>query len=457
MKVLEFLQKVKQNEINIEDYLSEIVQKVRKINDEYHYFNSIVENPKPEHKGKLFGLPVSVKDLIITKGIETTASSDILKGFIPKYDATVVERLKNAGAVIIGKTVCDAFGFGSFNLNIGKSFQPPLNPIDKKHVTGGSSGGAGGITQKADFTHVAIATSTGGSIECPSAFCGVYGFCPTYGLVSRYGLISYADSLDKIGIIAKYIEDIKPVLKIIAGHDEKDNTSLSQQVKTKEVECLKVGIVTQALEIVNEEIRKAVEGCIKKIEKHAEIVEVSLQKAMKYGVATYYIIATAEASTNLARYCGLRFGRNEKIESKHFREYFAEIRGKYFSEEEKRRILLGTFVRMAGFKQRYYVKATKIRKLVIEEYKQAFNKADIILTPTMAIFPPKIDEVEKMDIIDIYNSDLLTIPPNLAGVPHITIPVQTNKKFPTSIMLCSNHLTDYWLIDIATKIDKWIK
>ena len=464
--IQDHLKKVQSGKLKLDEYLDEILDKCKSINDEYHYFNTICEQEakqqakeihKKTKKGKLAGLIISVKDNLCVKDVESTAGSRILKGYKPLFDATAIQRLRKEDAIIIGKTSCDAFGFGSFNTNVGLDFNIPKNPFDKERATGGSSGGAAGITQKADFPHIAIAESTGGSIENPASFCGVVGFCPTYGVVSRYGLISYANSLDKIGVMSKKVKDIVPVLESIAGFDEKDSTSLIEKLdlNPKNHKKLKIGLITEGMsEGVDKAIKDNINKIVKKLKsKGLEVEEVSLPFTFKYGISTYYIIATCEASTNLACLSGLRYGQESDPKGKSFAEYFSEVRSKHFNEESKRRIMLGTFARMAGYRDAYYIKATKVRTKIIEEYKNLFQSYDILICPTMPVVAPKFSEIKKMTPLQNYMMDILTVGPNLAGVPHASIPIGEKDGLPIGLMGIADHLQDGKLLQFLQIIE----
>ena len=411
-------------------------ENLERINKKHHYLNTVVKSP-------IRGFPFSVKDLIVTKGVETTASSRILRGWVPKYDAKAVERMRKQGT-LIGKNNCDAWGFGSFNANT--SFPVPTNPWDEERVTGGSSGGSAGLVAALPEPTISIATSTGGSIENPSSFCGVVGFVPTYGAVPRYGLISYADSLDKIGVIAKNADDAEFGFNIVRGPDGRDMTAIDIEEKAGEVE--RVGIVREFLD-VDSHIRDRFEEIVSDLP--YEVVEVSLERTFKYGVMAYYIIAMAEASTNLARYSGLRYGYSADPEGKGFNEYFSKARS-LFGEEAKRRIMLGTFVRSAGYRNRYYRKATCIRKMVVEEYKRAFKKADILIHPTMPIVAPKFSEIEKLTPAQTYMMDILTVGPNLAGMPHGSVPIQKS-GMPFGMMVNGRWRQDLAVLEFMKEVE----
>jgi aspartyl-tRNA(Asn)/glutamyl-tRNA(Gln) amidotransferase subunit A len=452
----------------LKEFVKDSVEKITEYNKELKFMNVISEELalqqadeikariKKGEKPPLAGLMISVKDNICVKGVESTAGSAILKGYKPVFDATVIKKLKNAGGVIVGKTSMDEFGFGDFNINVGKEYEIPLNPIDKERTPGGSSGGSGAITAKLELPHVAIAESTGGSIETPASFCGVIGFCPTYGRISRFGLISFANSLDKIGLMSKKVEDIETVLPYVSGRDEMDPTSLKQGLDFKKTHSkFKIGLIKETMgEGVASEIKEAMKNTIKKLKNRGFVVEeVSMPLTYKYDVAVYYLIATSEASTNLAKYCGLRYGQQGEPKGKSFNEYFAEIRSKYFNNESKRRIMLGTFARMAGYRDAYYIRATKIRTKIIKEFKGLFGEYDILLSPTMPILPPKIDEALKLSPVETYSMDKLNIAPNLPGIPHASIPIAKAGRLPIGMMAMANHYEEKKLLDFLKVVE----
>jgi len=448
MNIREFLSNAKKGSIDVKEHSAKVLQELKKINKEYFYLNAMAESPG-FGRGKISGLPISVKDCLCVKGMESTAGSAILKGYVPLFDATAVERCRKDGAFILGKTAQDEFGFGSFNANVGNGFKIPLNPIDKNRVCGGSSGGAAGLAKKASFPHVALAESTGGSIVAPAAFCGVVGMCPTYGRVSRYGLIDYANSLDKIGPIAQSVEDTAFILELIAGHDIKDSTSSTEKVDSyisalsKGIKGKTIGILEEGFgEGVDPALAKRVKDAISKLESlGAKTARISLPLNSKYSLESYYVLATAEASTNLAKYCGMRYGAHENLHGS-FNEYFTEVRSKNLGPEAKRRILLGTFARMAGYSAKFYSKAGKVRTLIIDEYKKAFKKVDLIASPTMPIIAPTFDEVKKLTPLQQYKMDLLTVGPNLAGLPHISVPCGDVKGMPVGLQLIADHFNE---------------
>lgn len=471
----EFVKEVRKGNISVVEHTHKILDEIKKKNKQYWHFNLIAEEKALEQareidkkikskkaKGKLLGLPLSVKDCIVVKGIESTAASKILKGYLPLFDATVIERARAEGAIILGKTVQDEFGFGTFSVNVGNG-KIPKNPYDAERSCGGSSGGAAGFTALTEFLHVALAESTGGSIACPASFCGVAGLTPTYGRVSRHGLIDYANSLDKIGTIGKSVEDAALLLEVIAGKDENDTTLLPNKVEDysksvgKKAKGMKIALVKDFFgKGINEEVSEIVLDAAKKLEKQgAKIREVSLPLNAKYGVACYYLIAVSEASTNLARYCGMRYGLHEPLEG-HFDEYFTNVRSKGFGEEAKRRIILGTFARMSGFRDAYYLRAMKARTKLIQEYKKVFTKFDVAMHPTMPFIAPKFSEITRLKPAQQYAADLCTVPANLAGLPHLSVNAGFSEKMPVGIMFTADHLQEKKIITAGSALESAI-
>jgi len=447
MDISNYLKEVKSKNISVMETISNILKEAKKLNKEYNYFNVITEDLalsqaekiEKNPKGKLAGIPISIKDCICVKDVESRAGSKILKGYKPPFNATVIDKILKEGAIIIGKTSQDEFGFGSFSTNTDNI---PKNPFDKEKSCGGSSGGSAGFTSITKYPHLAIAESTGGSIANPASFCGVSGLTPTYGLVSRYGLIDYANSLDKIGTMAKTPEESKLLLDVISGHDPKDSTSLNVK-QNKGSKIKKVAIIKESLE-VDKNIKDII---LSKVEKYDLI---SIPSIKKFAIPTYYIIAVSEASTNLAKYTGLRYGIEDNLKGD-YNDYSKNIRSNNFSKESKRRIILGTFARMAGFRDAYYLKAMKIRTLIINEYKKAFKKYDVLISPTMPIIAPKFSEINKLTPLENYMIDILTVGPNLAGLPHLSIPVGKIKKMPVGLMTISDHLNENKLISFSKK------
>ncbi|MBN2367851.1 Asp-tRNA(Asn)/Glu-tRNA(Gln) amidotransferase subunit GatA, partial [Candidatus Woesearchaeota archaeon] len=311
--------------------------------------------------------------------------------------------------------------------------------------------GASGITQKLNLPHIAISESTGGSIACPASYCGVYGMCPTYGRVSRFGLISYSNSMDKIGVTAKEIEEVALMLEIISGYDAKDSTSMDLPVPKyteKNNKKMKVAVVKESLgKGVEDDVKK---NLLDKLE-GMKYGFVSLPLTFRYSIQAYYLISMSEASTNLAKLCGMRYGKHEELKG-NFNKYFSAVRSKNFSEEAKRRIILGTFARMSGFRDAYYMKALKVRTKIIEEYKDLFRKYDIIITPAMPNIAPEFTKIEKMTPLENYMADIMTTGPNLAGFPHLSVPSGFSSGMPTGMLLIADHFEEKKLIDFARMI-----
>ncbi|MBU5537525.1 MAG: Asp-tRNA(Asn)/Glu-tRNA(Gln) amidotransferase subunit GatA [Candidatus Aenigmatarchaeota archaeon] len=453
ISVKEFLLRTKVGDLDLEDFSAHVIENSRSIQKKYNPFITLKDKIQaPQKKGKLFGLPISVKDNICTKGMQTTAGSKILEGYIPPFSATCVDNIMNEGGVILGKTAMDEFGFGTFSINC--AYGIPKNPLDTDRSCGGSSGGASCITAAADFPHIALAESTGGSISCPAAFTGTVGLTPTYGLVSRWGLIDYANSLDKIGCIGKSVYDVALLLSVIAGNDPRDSTSLNvpkedyTKFLKKDIKGMKIGVPEEYFEGVDEKITKVVWDAIKKLEDlGATYEEISLPHT-KYSLPAYYIIAVSEASTNLAKYCGMRYGLHLQLQG-NFDEYFSTVRSNGFGEEAKRRIILGTFARMAGYRDAYYLKALKVRTKVIEDFKKAFKQFDVLAAPTMPIVAPRFDEIEKLSPIEVYMMDILTVAPNLAGIPMISVPAGKVGGLPVGLHLMSDYLQEGKILQIA--------
>lgn len=405
----------------------------------------------------LTGIPMSVKDNISTKGLRTTCSSKMLENYIPPFDASVTEKIKSQMIPIIGKTNMDEFAMGSSTET--SYFQKTKNPRDLTCVPGGSSGGAAASVASNEAI-VGIGSDTGGSIRQPAAFCGVVGMKPTYGTISRYGLIAFASSLDQIGPLTKCVADSALVLDAIKGYDEKDETSekisdksffenLNDNIKGK-----KIGIPKEFFgEGVDDEIKEKVMSSIKELEKNgAEIVEVSLPNS-QYAINTYYIIASAEASSNLARYDGVRYGYRAKNYTD-LTDMYVKSRSEGFGDEVKRRIMLGTFVLSSGFYDAYYKKARKVQKIILDEFKEAFKNCDVIATPTTPTTAFKFGQ-NSDDPVKMYYNDILTVPVNIAGLPAISVPCGISKNnLPIGMQFIGNKFCDQSVLDAAYSYEK---
>lgn len=413
-------------------------------------------SPDKNPKGVLHGVPVSIKDNICTHGWETTCASKILKGFVSPYDATAIEKLKTAGASIFGQCNMDEFAFGSSSET--SAYGPVKNPWDLSRVPGGSSGGSAAAVA-ANIAIAALGSDTGGSIRQPAAFCGVVGLKPTYGRVSRYGLIAFGSSLDQIGPITKTVEDTAILMNVLAGHDRRDSTSSNQPVPDytkalrRDVKGLRIGLpkeyFVKGLDKDVEEKVKAAAETFKKM--GAEIREVSLPHT-QYSVAVYYIVAVAEASSNLGRFDGVRYGL--RVPGATLKEMYLQTRDQGFGQEAKRRILLGTFVLSAGYYDAYYRQGQKVRTLICQDFAKVFKDVDVILGPTAPTAAFKIGE-KITDPVSMYLSDIFTIPANLAGVPAISIPCGlTSAGLPVGLQLMANLFGEETLIRAAYSFEQ---
>lgn len=447
---------------NVEAFLARIEER-RSLNAFTSVFadEAIEEAKRVEKKiadgsaGKLAGMVVAVKDVLAERSRPNTCCSKTLEDFVAVYDATPVKRLREEDAILIGRTNCDEFSMGGSNEN--SAFGPARNPIDETRVPGGSSGGSA-VAVAANLCDVALGADTGGSIRQPAAYCGVYGLKPTYSRVSRYGLVAFASSFDSVGPMARNVEDVALALGVIAGYDENDATSADVPVPdyveaiSQDAKGLKIGLPKEYFaEGLNAEVRAAIEGAAKALEElGVEIVEVSAPHT-DYAIATYYLLTTAEASSNLARYDGMRYGRRAKGE-RNLAETYRASRTEGFGEEVKRRIMLGTFALSAGYYDAYYGKAQKARRLVREDFKRAFEKVDLLVAPSAptTAFPlgEKID-----DPLEMYLQDVYTTPASLAGCPGVNVPVGTDAAgLPIGLQVIGDHFDEAGVLRLAKLI-----
>ncbi len=408
-------------------------------------------------KGPLRGCTIAIKDNISTKGIRTTCGSAMLKDYIPPYDATVVEKIKAAGATIVGKTNMDEFGMGTTTET--SYFGPTLNPHNEDLVAGGSSGGSTAAVASGEAMF-SLGTDTGGSIRCPAAFCGVVGIKPTYGLVSRYGLIAYANSLEQIGPIARTVEDAAKLLEVIVGVDVKDSTSLDMgkgdryaKCASGEVDGMTVGVPVELIKGIDKNVLEPFESSMEQMkEKGCTIKEITLPSLEK-AVAAYYIIAMSEASSNLARYDGVRYGVASGFGGD-WNQMFSASRECGFGKEVKRRILLGTYALSAGYQDRYYAKAQRVKAWVRKEFENAFAEIEVVASPTMPVLPFKLGEGEK-NPLKMYLSDSNTVPVNLAGLPAISVPAEWDKdNGPVGVQFVGARFQEKKLIRAASSIER---
>lgn len=417
-----------------------------------HALSRIEQVSKQTDAKPLFGTAIAIKDNICTKGMRTSCGSRILNDYTAQYDATAVKRLNDAGAIVVGKTNMDEFAMGSSNES--SAFGAAKNPWDLERVPGGSSGGSA-VAVASGVVRVSLGSETGGSVRQPASLCGIFGLKPTYGRISRYGLVAFASSLDNIGIFGLTSLDAARVLQVIAGRDELDSTSADVPVPDYETTINNdlngkiIGVPRELFgEGLDDEVRNAVEASIANFrELGAEIVDVELPYA-KYGIAVYYIIATAEASSNLARYDGVRYGF--RAEGSHdLRQMYMKTREEGFGAEVKRRIMLGTYVLSSGYYDAYYSKAQKVRALVKADYQKAFEKCDVILTPTSPSTAFKIGE-RSDDPLAMYLSDIYTVSANLAGVPAVSVPCGLSSNgLPIGTQLIGNFWSEATLLNLA--------
>ncbi len=400
--------------------------------------------------GLLAAIPAGVKDNLCTEGLTTTCASQLLANYNPIYNATVVDKLLDADAVIMGKTNMDEYAMGSSTENSG--FYPTLNPWDLERVPGGSSGGSA-ASVAAGLVEYSLGTDTGGSIRQPAAFCGVVGLKPTYGRVSRYGLVAFASSLDQVGPITKTVEDSAYVLQVIAGHDERDSTSVNKEVPdylaalTGEIKGLKVAVPREMLgEGVDPAVKAKITSAVKQLEELGAHVEEVTFPNLEYAVATYYILAPAEASSNLARFDGIRYGVRKTGDN--LIDVYEQTRSQGFGAEVKRRIMLGTYALSSGYYDAYYLKAQKVRTVIKQTFDNIFSKFDVIVGPTTPTTAYKLGE-KVADPLTMYMDDILTIPVNLAGLPAISVPAGLADGLPVGLQIIGKAFDEATVLRVA--------
>lgn len=403
----------------------------------------------------LAGVPLAVKDIILVEGLPCTAGSKILENYTAPYDATAIRKLKKAGAVILGKTNLDEFAMGSSGEN--SAFGPTRNPNDLSRVPGGSSSGSAAAVA-ADECVYSLGSDTGGSVRQPASFCGVVGLKPTYGAVSRYGLIAFASSLDQIGPLTKSVEDAKIVFQAIAGRDKLDSTSVELNSKFQDsrfrIQDLKIGIPKEYfIKGIDKEVEQIIKNVIKKLEDlGAKIIEISLPYA-DYGLSAYYIINPSEASANLARYDGIKYGLS-KQKAKNLLHVYLRTRGQGFGKEVKRRIMLGTYALSAGYYDAYYLRAQKVRTLIIKDFEKAFQKVNLILSPTSPTPAFRLGE-RIADPLQMYLADIFTVSVNLAGLPAISLPAgKTAQGLPVGVQLIGKPFDEQTILGAGEAFEK---
>ena len=464
-EIVNLIKSKKASSLEVTNHFIKNIEKSKKLNSfittcfEESVKNAKNFDSKKNFDGLLSGVPLAVKDLFCTKNVKTTAGSKILENFTPTYESTVTRNLWSEGAILLGKLNCDEFAMGSSNET--SYFGNTINPVGKDLVPGGSSGGSASALA-ANLTPATIGTDTGGSIRQPASFTGTVGLKPTYGLCSRWGIVAFASSLDQAGPMTKNVEDCALLLEVMAGHDEKDSTSINKKNEkysknlNEKIKGLKIGIPK---EYRVENMPKEIDSLWKKgidILKNsgAKIVDVSLPHT-KYALPTYYIVAPAEASSNLARYDGVKYGYRSK-KGKNLIEMYENTRGEGFGDEVKRRILIGTYVLSSGYYDAYYLKAQKVRRLIKNDFDKCFKNVDAILTPSTPSSAFKIGE-KTNDPISMYLNDIFTVPVNLAGIPAISIPAgQDEKGYPLGLQLITKALDEQKVLNIAFAMEKSI-
>ena len=473
LTVHELQEKLKNKELTVKEITKAYIDRIDEREKDVQAFVTILKdeaNKKAEEiqskidngeiKGELAGIPIGIKDNICTKGIKTTCSSKMLESFVSPYDATVMEKINNENMIDLGKLNMDEFAMGSSTEH--SYFKKTKNPWNLNKVPGGSSGGSAAAVAS-NMVPWALGSDTGGSIRLPASFCGVVGLKPTYGLVSRYGLIAYASSLDQIGTITKDVKDAAMLLNVIAGHDERDTTSINKEkvdylkALKNDVKGLKIGVPKEFFgEGINEEVKQALQQAIETYkELGAKVEEFSLDIA-KYSLASYYIIACAEASSNLGRFDGIRYTYRTK-EFKNLKEIYKKSRSEGFGPEVKRRIILGTYVLSSGYYDAYYKKAQQVRTLVMKEFNKGFEKYDVILTPTSPTVAFDIGS-KSTNPLEMYLADICTVSVNIAGLPGISIPCGVDKSgMPIGMQLIGNKFYEETILNAAYTFEQKIK
>ncbi len=469
LAALEISRRITSGEMNCEEYISQLLDKTDRLNPKLNAYISVRSKgaladareidkkvARGEKLGRLAGIGIAVKDNICTMGVRTTCASRILERFVPPYDATAVERIRAEDGIIIGKANMDEFAMGSTTAN--SAFGAVVNPLRDGYVPGGSSGGSAAAVA-AQMATLALGSDTGGSIRCPASFCSIVGLKPTYGLVSRHGLIAYANSLEQIGPLAKDVAGAALLLSAIAGHDPKDSTS-ARKTATDHLLDLEQKRTRPRLAIARESIGEGTQSAVERtfrngvarLEGFGAVVEEVSISSLEFALAAYYITATAEASSNLARYDGVRYGSTSDKGGGDWNEAYSRTRSEYFGPEVKRRILLGTFALSAGYFEAYYVKAQKVRSMLAAELASIFKKYDMIIGPTMPVLPPRLGE--KMSAIEEYAIDVNTVPANLVGLPAISIPCGDVGGLPVGMQLMAPHFREDLLLQAAHSFEE---
>lgn len=463
--IRELHQQLTQKKRSAVEIVQESLDRIQKLEPKLHSFLTVTAEQALEQArrvdaqiaagekiGLLAGIPIGIKDNLCTRGIPTTCASRILENFVPPYESTVTQKLAEAGAVMVGKTNLDEFAMGGSTET--SAYHLTANPWDLDRVPGGSSGGSAAAVAGGECL-VALGSDTGGSIRQPASFCGIVGLKPTYGLVSRYGLVAFASSLDQIGPFARSVEDTAILLGAIAGHDPKDSTSLKVEIPdytrylTPDLKGKKVGVIQETFgEGLDPEVERAVRAAIAQLQDlGADIKEISCPR-FRYGIAAYYIIAPSEASANLARYDGVKYGRRVE-EADNLIDMYTRTRAQGFGPEVKRRIMIGTYALSAGYYDAYYLKAQKVRTLIKQDFEAAFNNVDVLVSPTAPTTAFKSGD-KSADPLSMYLVDLMTIPVNLAGLPAMSVPCGFDSQgMPVGLQIIGNVLREDQVLQVG--------
>lgn len=471
LTAMEMKENLEKKRISARDIVEAHIDRIEKVEEELNAFITISKEEalksadridqkvrNGEKLGPLAGIPIGIKDNIVTKDIRTTCGSKMLENFVPPYESTVVEKIRKGDGIILGKTNMDEFAMGSSTET--SYFGPTKNPIDSQRVPGGSSGGSAAAVKSREVA-IALGSDTGGSIRQPASFCGVVGIKPTYGLVSRYGLVSLANTLDQIGVLGRNVIDATLMLKAIVGYDEKDSTSIDMElidyieVLSENIKGIKIGVPKEYMDLeMDKRVKEQVFKAIKTFEDIGAIVEDISLPQMEYGLATYYIVSTAEISSNMARFDGIRYGyRAENYET--LDELYMNTRSEAFGEEVKRRIMVGTYSLSRDYSEQYYKKAVKVRTLIKEDFDKAFEKYDVILSPTSPNLPFKLGE-KLDDPLAMYKTDLFTVPVNLAGICSISVPCGYVEGLPVGLQIIGNRFEESKILKVARAFEKHV-
>jgi aspartyl-tRNA(Asn)/glutamyl-tRNA(Gln) amidotransferase subunit A len=455
---------VKNRDFSAEEYISQILERIEKIDRRINAFTIVDDNgalkkarsidkkirdgEDEKNIGSLAGVAVGIKDNICTSGLKTTCASKMLEDYVSPYDATVIKKLKDSDAIIVGKLNLDEFAMGS--TTEFSTYGATRNPWNVNYVAGGSSGGSAASVAALECA-VSLGSDTGGSVRCPASFCSVVGMKPTYGRVSRFGLISYANSLEQIGPIGKTVSDTIMVMNSIAGMDDNDQTTLNneaQKYTSQSKRNIRVGLVKELVEGTEPEISRCIYSAMDLFSRSDCKCEETSMKSIEFALASYYTIAMAEASSNLARYDNIRYGFDSSPDSYEWNTYFAKVRSK-FGEEVKRRIIIGTYVLSSGYYGKYYLKAQQVRTKLKEELSSLYKKYDVLIAPTMPVLPFKFGE-KIDDPLKMYMIDIDTVIANLTGIPAISVPAGFSKDLPIGLQIMADELQEQTLFEVAS-------